>query len=109
MTTFLRHALAAQSREGDETYKSANIICASSSPLRMAFSVCSIARKSRMAVLRPTHTAMLLGLHRPQHPTQFLGAADSEEGDINVRIRTWLACFIVDQKYVNAFHLVGMD
>jgi len=55
-----------------------------------------------------THMAMLLGLHRPQHPTQFLGAADSEDGDINVRIRTWLACFIVDQKYVTAFHLKSM-
>jgi hypothetical protein len=49
-----------------------------------------------------THMAMLLGLHRPQHPIQFLEAADSKEGDTNVRIRTWLGCFIVDQKYVNA-------
>lgn len=27
-----------------------------------------------------THMAMLLGLHRPQYPTQFLGAEDSEDG-----------------------------
>jgi len=43
------------------------------------------------------HMAMLLGLHHPQHPFRFLNAAGAEIGDLAVRTRTWLACFIVNQ------------
>jgi Fungal specific transcription factor domain len=43
------------------------------------------------------HMAMLLGLHRPQPPFKLLNAADAEVGDLTVRTRTWLACFIVHQ------------
>ena len=44
-----------------------------------------------------THMAMLLGLHRPLHPFRLLNAAGAEIGDLPMRTRTWLACFIVDQ------------
>ena len=42
------------------------------------------------------HMAMLLGLHRPQHPFRLLSAADAEVGDLAERTRTWLACFTVN-------------
>ena len=41
--------------------------------------------------------AMLLGLHHPQHPFGLLNATGAEIGDLAVRTRTWLACFIVNQ------------
>jgi hypothetical protein len=43
------------------------------------------------------HMAMLLGLHRPQHPFRLLNAADAEVGDLAVQTRTWIACFVVNQ------------
>ena len=43
------------------------------------------------------HMAMLLGLHRPQHPFTILNALDAELGDLRTRTKTWLMCFITDQ------------
>ena len=49
--------------------------------------------------------ATLIGLHRPQHPYRFLSAMDSELGNLEARIRTWVSCFIVDQVYCIVFYL----
>lgn len=51
------------------------------------------------------HMAMLLGLHRPQHPFRLLHAADAEVGDLAMRTRTWLACFTVNQMYKSELRL----
>jgi len=45
-----------------------------------------------------THNALRLGLHRPKHPSDFEYDAVIDEETLILRRKTWVACFIVNQR-----------
>lgn len=45
--------------------------------------------------------ALRQGLHRPHHVSDFVYEADFDEATMRERKKTWLACFIVSQRYVS--------
>ena len=47
-----------------------------------------------------THQALLRGLHRPQHFPEYEYGLVATEDAVNARVRTWVVCFIINQKCV---------
>jgi hypothetical protein len=45
-----------------------------------------------------THNALLLGLHRPQHASDFEYKTTHDDDMSVLRRKCWIACFIINQK-----------
>jgi hypothetical protein len=54
------------------------------------------------------HIALQVGLHRPSHAQEFSRKrVHLEDDEIQDRAKTWVACIVVAQKYVNSLHSSG--
>ena len=49
-----------------------------------------------------THQALLHGLHRPLHVAEYDYSIIADENVLATMTRTWIACFVVNQKYVTS-------
>ena len=47
-----------------------------------------------------TNAALQMGLHRPHHAIDFIYDASFDDETRAARRKTWVACFIVNQRYV---------